>query len=345
MTPWPEVTPGSIVQGKDGQPWTVESIQADGATAHVTIRNGERVVTASPTGSVLVLKPGAGPKPVSIHQERHDAVDAREMAMRARRLTWLDELPEPERQKVLLVDRIFSGEWEDQGTDAKNWLIPGDNDMSELELIMHLHEIHSHPAPEPDTEHELVTSLRALHRADHQRLTHGRTGYVKHTHDPSMQGRYELLCGMAEAGVLYATKQRNEAETHAAVLRQFGGHPDAGWLSRLAIDGQRSGFELHACNVCHQVRQTKPPAKTVCKMTPGCKGKLERIQARPRAFKPERDPESPQQDNHSEVMVTIPRSLVLAWMFYTERLCEQAGVIESSQTLSDIRRWWSGVKP
>lgn len=340
MTPWPEVTPGSIVQGKDGQPWTVESIEVDGATAHVTIRNGERVVTASPTGSVLVLKPGAGPKPVSIHQERHDAVDAREMAMRARRLTWLDELPEPERQKVLLVDRIFSGEWEDQGTDAKNWLVPGDDDMSRLELATHIREMHARDDEEafrlqlhhPEVEH--LTSLVHLHRADHQRLTHGRTGYVKHTHDPAMRSRYELLCDMAEAGVLYATKQRNEAETHAAVLRQFGEHPDAGWLSRLAIDGQRSGFELHACNVCHQVRQTKPPAKTVCKMTPGCKGKLERIQARPRAFKPERDPETPQ----SEPMVTIPRKLALNLLDYAEELAPHTALVRDG-------RKWLGVRP
>lgn len=322
MTPWPEVTKGSFVQGKDGHPWCVDEIETDGYVTKVTIRHQDgRRVEASPTGSVLVLKAAPGPKPVIALKPIHKAVDDAEDRRRADRIEWLYELPPAQREQVLLVDRIFQGEWEDQGTDTKNWLIEGDDSMSEDELEAHCTMMHAWPMVTMQDVNDARS--KGMHRADHQRVLHGRAGYVKHQHDPGLQSRYELLCAMAEHDLLYATKERSEADTYRDVINVFGEHPEAGYLSRLAIDGQRSGFELCACNVCHQVRQIKPSgnkATISCKMTPGCKGKMERIQARPRAFKPEVDLTASDvvKPPTSERLVTIPRDLALSLLNVAE---------------------------
>lgn len=276
---WSDVPAGSVILGRNGLQYRTVG-QSDASKITLEPVAGGAQVQLMPQGPAQVLStPLPSLEPVR-RPAAWDTIDEAQAAADAKHLDWISELPAAEAEAVLTLDRILTGEWEGQVTTSKNWLIEDQASMSDNELCGHMAHFHGFDAIiNRDT-------LKDSHAEDHQRNRIGDRSYLVHTHDIGTISRYELLKRMADAGVLYATKQRNEAQTYKEAVRLFGEHPQTTYMSRLTIEGQRSGHELCVCSMCLTVRMMKPDAKSKCKMTPHCTGKMERIQARPQRFKP-----------------------------------------------------------
>lgn len=90
-----------------------------------------------------------------------------------------------------------------------------------------------------------------------------------------------LIRRLAEAGLLYVTTTQTRGQLIRRLLQaDWSSKPQVISLVIWSIQGQLTGHEWQACLTCHQVRLTTV-GKHRCKMTPGCKGRLERIAERP----------------------------------------------------------------
>lgn len=280
---WSDVPAGSVILGRNGLQYRTVG-QSDASKITLEPVAGGTQVQLVPQGPAQVLsQPLPSLEPVR-RPAAWDAVDEAQAAADAEHLDWISELPAAEAEAVMVLDRILTGEWESQVTTSKQWLIEDQASMNHAELIGHM--IHFHSLGNWSFQEPITDMLQSVHSEDHQRNRIGDRSYLVHTHDIGTISRYELLKRMADAGVLYATKQRNEAQTYKEAVRLFGEHPQTTYMSRCAIEGQRSGHEICVCNTCLSTRLMKPDAKSTCKMTPGCKGKMERIAPRPQRFKP-----------------------------------------------------------
>lgn len=282
---WSDVPAGSVILGRNGLQYRTIG-QSDASKITLEPVAGGAQVSLVPQGPAQVLsEPLPSLEPVRRNQA-WDAVDETQSAADAKHLDWIAELPAAEAEAVMVLDRILTGEWESQVTTSKNWLIEDQASMTVTELLGHMMHFHGIGMSFTSDEAVGVEWLREMHAEDHQRNRIGDRSYLVHTHDIGTISRYELLRRMADAGVLYATKQRNEAQTYKEAVRLFGEHPQTTYMSRCAVEGQRSGHEICVCDNCLCTRLMKPNAKSSCKMTPGCKGKMERIAPRPQRFKP-----------------------------------------------------------
>jgi hypothetical protein len=92
---------------------------------------------------------------------------------------------------------------------------------------------------------------------------------------PNMATLREVVIQLAEAGQLYVTNQVSAAQLL----------PEAHWLTRWAVEGQRTGQEWCSCDVCGEIQLIKPAPKRVCHMSYRCRGHMVRIAPRPRLTK------------------------------------------------------------
>lgn len=91
-----------------------------------------------------------------------------------------------------------------------------------------------------------------------------------------------IVRAIADAGLLYATKDRDREETEREALSCF---PDAGYVVAWALEGQVTGHEWYSCAECDELRlqRTATSTKSKCRMSPHCEGDMVRIAPRPRA--------------------------------------------------------------
>jgi hypothetical protein len=95
---------------------------------------------------------------------------------------------------------------------------------------------------------------------------------------------------LAHLGLLYATAGRRGSRTLEEALC-WRPDPDVEMVVRWALEGQRSGHEWHICDTCDQPRLVAYEKTNRCAPdwngtkgsgnTPGCKGRMIRISARP----------------------------------------------------------------
>jgi hypothetical protein len=79
---------------------------------------------------------------------------------------------------------------------------------------------------------------------------------------------------------LYLHKGQKVHNVLAAAL-VYRCKPDTVVIVRWAIAGQLTGTEWHVCRTCGMPRLASIDKDQTCMMTPMCRGKMERIRARP----------------------------------------------------------------
>jgi hypothetical protein len=85
----------------------------------------------------------------------------------------------------------------------------------------------------------------------------------------------EIVERLAADGQLYVTTQVSQADLL----------PGAHWITCWAVEGQRTGQEWCACDVCGEIQLIKPVVNRRCHMTYHCRGHMQRIAPRPRLTK------------------------------------------------------------